>query len=144
MFRRPHFLLLLAAALVPSLAVTAGAKEPVTYSRIIHSGNMVADKPIEIALDLNGVKLEAITFSGNEAVVVVWNRTPVGVTAHVGIALYDEQDQLIAAESDSQSIKRTLSKIKPGKAVNLKIKFKKFIPDFKNIAHYKLVLVTKN
>ena len=142
MFRRPHFLLLLAAALVPSLAVTAGAKEPGTYSRIIHSGNMVTDKPIEIALDLDGVKLEAITFSGNEAVVVVWNRTPVGVTAHVGIALYDEQDQLIAAESDSQSIKRTLSKIKPDKAVNLKIKFKKFIPDFKNAARYRLVFVT--
>ncbi len=144
MHKRISFSLLLAAALVLSLTITTDAKEPVSYGRIAHTGTMVTDKPIEIALDLNGVKLEAITFSGNEAVAVVWNTTPHSVAAHIGIALYDENDELIAAESDTQSIARALVKIKSGKAANLKIKFKKFVSDFKDIARYRLVFVTKS
>jgi len=136
---RINLSLVFAMALILPLAVTAASKAPPTFSRITHTGKVVADKLIEIGLDLKGVKLEAVTFSGDEAVVVVWNRTPSSVTGHVGIALYDKKNRLIAAESDSQSFK-----IRSGKTANFKIKFGKFMSNFKNAARYRLVFVTRS
>lgn len=133
--------LLLAAMILP-MAVSAATKAPATFSRITHSGKVITGKALEIGIDHKGVKLEAITFSGDEAVVVVWNRTPNGVKGHVGIALYDSKNRLIAAESDSQSITRKMMKIRAGKTANFKIKFKKFMSSFKGAAKYRLVFVT--
>ncbi len=144
MLRRINLSLVFAMALILPLAVTAASKAPPTFSRITHTGNVVAGKLIEIGRDLKGVKLEAVTFSGDEAVVVVWNRTPSSVTAHVGIALYDKKNRLIAAESDSQSFTRTFTKIRSGKTANFKIKFGKFMSNFKNAARFRLVFVTRS
>ena len=97
---------------------------------------------MQIGRDHKGIKLEAITFSGDEATVIVWNRTPNGVKGHVGIALYDKKNQLIAAESDSASMVRKVTKIRSGKQASLKVKFKKFVPNFKGVAKYRLVFTT--
>lgn len=135
----PAFFLI--AMMVP-MALTAGTEKPVNYSRITHSGKVVVGKSMQIGRDHQGVKLEAITFFGAEATVIVWNRTPNGVTGHVGIALYDAKNRLIAAESDSTSMMRKVTKIRPGKQANFKVKFKKFLPNFKGVAKYRLVFTT--
>lgn len=142
MFNNIRFSLFVLAAMIIPMAVGAATKAPATYSRITHSGKVIPGKLIEIGVNHRGVKLEAITFSGDQAVVIVWNRTPNGVKGHVGIALFDKKNRLIAAESDSQSIARSMTKIRSGKQANFKVKFKKFVSDFKGVARYRLVFVT--
>ena len=64
----------LALAAIVLLPVTADAKKETTLHRLTHVGRVVLDKPIEIGKDNKGVKLETITFSGDEAIVIIWNR----------------------------------------------------------------------
>jgi hypothetical protein len=135
----PAFFLI--AMMVP-MALTAATDKPVNYSRITHGGKVVVGKSMNIGRDLKGVKLEAITFSGAEATVIVWNKRTTGVAGHVGIALYDKKNRLIAAESDSTSVMRKMTKIRSGKQANFKIKFRKFLPNFKGVAKYRLVFTT--
>lgn len=129
-------LFILVAMVFLPMAIAAGEEKPKTYHRASYSGKMIVDKIIEIGLDHKGVKLEAITFSGNEALLIAFNRTPSGVKANVGVALFDEKNQLIAAESDSRA-----TGIRSGKQGNFKIKFKKFLSGFKGVARFYLVFV---
>ena len=135
----PAFFLI--AMMIP-MALTAGTDKPVNYSRMTHGGKVIVGKSMDIGRAHKGIKLEAITFSGDEATVIVWNKTPNGVTGHVGIALYDRKNRLIAAESDSASVMRKMTKIRSGKQANLKVKFKKFLSNFKGVAKYRLVFTT--
>ena len=135
------FLALAAMVLVP---VTADAEKETTLHRLTHVGRVVLDHPIEIGKDNKGVKLETITFSGDEAIVIIWNRTPASVKAHVGLALYDKRNYLLAAESDAASFTRTFTNIRAGKQANFKIKFDKFMPNFKGVAKYALVFITES
>ena len=129
-------LLFLVAVVIVPLALASGQEKPKTYYPVSYGGAMEVNKIIEIGLDHRGVKIEAITFSGNEALLVTWNRTPSGVKASVGVALFDAKNQLIAAESDSRA-----TGIRSGKQGNFKIKFKKFLSDFSKVARFHLVFV---
>ena len=135
----PAFFLI--AMMVP-MALTAATDKPVNYSRITHGGKVVVGKSMNIGRDHKGIKLEASTFSGSEATVLVWNKRATGVAGHVGIALYDKKNRLIAAESDSTSVMRKMTKIRSGKQANFRVKFKKFLPNFKGVAKYRLVFTT--
>ena len=119
------------------------AKKDVTVHRVTHAGTVILDKPIEVGVDNRGVRVETITFSGDEALVVVYNRTPRPVKAHLGVALYDEHDDLLAAESDAASFTRTLSDVRAGKQESFKVKFGKFIANFNGASKYALVFVTE-
>ena len=63
------------SALVMTLSVLAlcpfavDAKTNVTTHRVTHAGKVILDKPIEVGVDNRGVKVETITFSGDEALV---------------------------------------------------------------------------
>ena len=129
--------LLLVAMMVLPTAIAIGDEKQKTYYRVFHSGKILIDKPIEISVDLKGVKLESIFFSGNEALVIVWNRTPSTVKAHIAIALFDDKNQLIAAEAESSKA----IGIRSGKQANYKFKFKNFISDFKGVTRFHLVFV---
>lgn len=120
------------------------AKQNVSIHRVTHAGNVILDKPIEVGVDNRGVRVETITFSGDEALVVVYNRTPRPVKAHLGIALYDERGDLLAAESDAASFTRTFSDVRAGKQEHFKVKFGKFMVNFDGASKYALVFVTEN
>ena len=122
--------------MIPSVKA---AEAPKNFSRISHTGKVIVDKPVELALDHKGVKLESISFSGDEALVIVWNRTPKAVKGHIGIALFDAKGRLVAAESDAQSVTRAIASIRSGKQTNFKVRFKKFLSDFEGVAQYRLV-----
>ena len=136
------------SALVMTLSVLAlcpfavDAKTNVTMHRVTHAGKVILDKPIEVGVDNRGVKVETITFSGDEAFVVIYNRTPRPVKAHLGIALYDEHGDLLAAESDAASFTRTFSDVRAGKQEHFKVKFGKFMFNFDSASKYALVFVT--
>ncbi|MDH3670686.1 MAG: hypothetical protein OES46_05910 [Gammaproteobacteria bacterium] len=137
----PAFFLI--AMIVPmALSAATEKAKSVNYSRITHGGKVVVGKSMDIGRDHKGIKLEAISFSGDEAIVIVWNKRPTGVSGHVGIALYDAKNRLIAAESDSMSMVRKVTKIRSGKQANFRVKFKKFLPNFKGVAQYRLVFTT--
>jgi hypothetical protein len=138
------------SALITTLAVlalfpfNADAKKDIAMHRVTHAGKVILDKPIEVGVDNQGVRVETITFSGDEALVVVYNRTPRPVKAHLGIALYDERDDLLAAESDAASFTRTFSDMRAGKQEHFKVKFSKFMVNFDGASKYALVLVTED
>jgi hypothetical protein len=127
---------LLVAVVIFPVAVVTGEEKAKTFHPISYSGNMLVDKTIEIGIDHRGVKLEAITFSGNEALLVTWNRTPNRVKAGAGVALFDDKNRLVAAESDSRP-----GGISSGKQGNFKIDFKKFLADFSSVARFQVVFV---
>ena len=129
-------------ALFVLFASNADAKKDGSTHRVTHTGKVILDRPIEVGVDNQGVRVETITFSGDEALVVVYNRTPRPVKAHLGIALYDEHDDLLAAESDAASFTRTFSDVRAGKQEHFKVKFGKFIVDFEGASKYALVFVT--
>jgi hypothetical protein len=126
---------LLAIVIFPVPAVT-GEQKTKTFHPVSYTGKMLVDKTIEIGIDHRGVKLEAITFSGDEALLVTWNRTPNGVKASAGVALFDAQNRLVAAESDSRP-----GGIRSGKQGNFKISFKKYLTDFSSVARFHVVFV---
>lgn len=142
MFARIKLPVFFLIAMMVPLGLPAATEKAVSYSRITHGGKVIVGKSMNIGRDHKGVKVEAITFSGDEATVIVWNRTPNGVSGHVGIALYDKKNRLIAAESDSASVMRKMTKIRSGKQASFKIKFKKFLGSFRGVAKYRLVFTT--
>ncbi|MFQ5937478.1 MAG: hypothetical protein ACE5LB_13830 [Acidiferrobacterales bacterium] len=135
------FVLALAALIV--IPMNVDAKKARQMYRVSHVGRVITDKPIEIGVDNKGVKLETITFTGDEATIIVWNRTPHSVKAHIGLALYSKKNFLLAASSDSASFTRTFTQIRAGKQANFKIKFEKFMHSFDGVSKYALVFVTE-
>lgn len=131
--------LALAVTAVFAIPSARAAEAPKTFSHISHTGKVIVDKPVELTLVHKGVKLESISFSGNEALIIVWNRTPKAVKGHIGIALFDPKGRLVAAESDAQSVTRAIASIRSGKQTNFKVRFKKFLSDFEGVAQYRLV-----
>lgn len=129
-------LLVIVMMLFP-MAVALGDEKPKTYYRVSYSGNVFVDKPIDIGLDLKGVKLESIFFSKNEALVIVWNRTPNRVKAHVAVALFDDKNRLVAAGAESS---KPIG-IRSGKQANYKFKFKDFTSDLKKVPRFYLAFV---
>ncbi len=129
--------LLFVVMMVVPMAVAVGDEKPKTYYRVSYSGKMLVDKPIDIGKDLKGVKLESIFFSKNEALVIVWNRTPSRVKAHVAIALFDDKNRLIAAGVE---LSRPIG-IRSGKQANYTFKFKDFTSDLKKFSRFHLAFV---
>jgi hypothetical protein len=127
-------------ALILLIASVAGAGKFKSHDRLAFTGKVTTGRPIEIGIDHGGVKLEAITFSENEALVIIWNRTPGKVNVNAGLALFDRTGQLMAAESDDRPITRSVLSIRAGKQANLKIKLKKFLSDVGEAAQFQLVV----
>jgi hypothetical protein len=136
MMRRMRLTVLLVAAMVVFPMAAFGGEEEVSFYPASFTSAMVTDKIIDIDIDHRGVKLGAITFSGNEALLTVWNRSPNRVKANAAVALFDQKNRLIAAESDSKA-----GGVGAGKQGNFKINFKKFLSDFSGISHFHLVFV---
>jgi hypothetical protein len=134
---RSSLALLLGVMMLVPMAGAVGDEKPKTYYRASYSGKMLVDKPIDIGIDLKGVKLESIFFSKNEALVIVWNRTPSRVKANVAIALFNDKNQLVAAGAESS---KPIG-IRSGKQANYKFKFKDFTSGLKNVSRFHLVFV---
>ena len=137
MMKRMRLAILLVAAVVVFPMAAFGQEEKViTFYPASFTSAMMTDKIIDIDIDHRGVKLGAITFSGNEALLTVWNRSPNRVKANAAVALFDQKNRLIAAQADSKA-----GGVGAGKQGNFKVDFKKFLADFSGISHFHLVFV---
>jgi len=136
MMRSTRLVVLLLTAIVIFPMAASGGEEEAVFYPVSFTSTMQTDKIIEIDIDHRGVKLGAITFSGNEALLTVWNRSPNRVKANAAVALFDANNRLIGAESDSKA-----GGVGAGKQGNFKINFKKFLSDFKGVSRFHLVFV---
>ena len=118
-------------------AVSAATKFEVIEARSF-SGKMAGNIPIDVGLEVRGVKLESVYFGDNmEALFIFWNRTPATVRPEVGIALFDKSGKLLGTGYQRDSIRRRA--VRSGKQMNYKLHFDKFIDDYSKVASFQLV-----
>ena len=124
-------------------AFTTASAEPqynVTTAKNYYA-KFKAQQPIDIGLDVHGVKLDSVFFdkSNLQAFIILMNRTPVAVSAEVGVSVFDSKGKLIASGIDVTGFSFTGDKVDPGKQKNVKLSFDKFLNDFSNAATFQLV-----
>lgn len=132
-------LALLAAGLLLLPGVTVAEKYK-THDRVSVGGKVTQGTPIDLGIEHQGVKLEAITFEEDEATLIVWNKTTGKVNVNAGLALFDEGGLLIAAQSDDRPMTRSIFSIRSGKQANLKFKFGKFLSYIPEESQFRLVV----
>ena len=60
------------------------------------NGAVVINQPIDLNMNIMGVKAESIYFGEKEALVILWgNRTPTSVKAYLGLALFDSAGKIM-------------------------------------------------
>jgi len=97
--------------------------------------------PIDVNLEVSGVKLDSIFFDKNhiQAFVILRNRTPVSVNPTVGVSVFDKAGKMIASGIDISEFSFTGDGIDPGEQKNIKLGLNKFISDFKDADSFQLV-----
>jgi hypothetical protein len=123
--------------------LSAGAVSAATKFEVIEalsfSGKMTGNNPVDVGLEVRGVKLESVYFGDKmEALFIFWNRSPATVRPEVGIALFDKSGKLLATGSDQSGSLRRMT-VRSGKQMNYKLHFDKFIDDYSKVASFQLV-----
>jgi hypothetical protein len=103
--------------------------------------NIKTQQPIQIGLEVSGVALDSVFFDKStlQAFVILMNRTPVAVSAEVGIALFDARGKLLATGIDVTGFSFTGDKVRAGDQKNVKLSFDKFLNDYSDVASFQLV-----
>ena len=118
-------------------AVSAASKFEVIEAQSF-SGKMTGNTPIDVGLEVRGVRLESVYFGDNlEALLIFWNRSPATVRPEVGIALFDKSGKLLGTGYQSDSLRRRA--VRSGKQMNYKLHFDKFIDGYSKVASFQLV-----
>lgn len=106
-----------------------------------HKANIKIQQPIQIGMEVSGVALDSVFFdkSSLQAFVILMNRTPIAVSAEVGIALFDARGNLLATGIDVSGFSLTGDKVRAGNQKNVKLSFDKFLNDYSNVASFQLV-----
>jgi len=128
--------------IISLFTLSAGSVSAATGFEVIEaqsfSGKMTSNTPIDVGLEVRGVKLESVYFGDNvEALLIFWNRSPATVRPEVGIALFDKSGKLLGTGYPSASPRRKA--VRSGKQMNYKLHFDKFISDYSKVASFKLV-----
>jgi len=130
--------LLVSALLILSAGQVSAAPGFTIKEALTYTGKMTPNSPIDVGLDVRGVKLESIFFGDNmEALVILWNKTPATVRPEVGIGLFDKSGTLLA--TGYASSKFSSSTVRAGKQKNVTLRFDKFIENYQNVAKFQLV-----
>ena len=118
-------------------AVSAANKYEVIEAQSF-SGKMTGNTPIDVGLEVRGVKLESVYFGDDmQALLIFWNRSPTTVRPEVGIALFDKSGKLLGTGYQGDAFRRKA--VGAGKKMNYKLYFDKFISDYSKVASFQLV-----
>lgn len=129
---------LIAFLLILSTGTAVAATKNEVKGSITYSHKMVTGSPIDVGLEVRGVKLESLYFSENmEALVILWNKTPVSVHPEVGIALFDKSGKLLG--TGTKSSKLGSSNVRAGKQKNYTLQFDRFMNDYSKVAKFQLI-----
>ena len=104
------------------------------------TGVVVINQPIDLSMNIRGVKAESIYFGEKEALVILWNRTPKSMETHLGLALFDSEGQIMGTSIIRiENIFDLGGKIRSGKQKGFRLNYEQFINDIKNVSSYQLV-----
>ncbi|PIE43020.1 MAG: hypothetical protein CSA50_07445 [Gammaproteobacteria bacterium] len=105
------------------------------------STRLKTQQPIDIGLEVNGVRLNSIFFDKDkmEAFLIFRNRTPVKVTTEVGVALFDSSGKLVATGIDVTGFSFSGDSVGAGEQKNVKLAFARFINDYSEARSFQLV-----
>lgn len=106
-----------------------------------HKANIKIQQPIQIGMEVSGVALDSVFFdkSSQQAFIILMNRTPVAISAEVGIALFDARGKLLATGINVTGFSFTGDKVRAGDQKNVKLSFDKFLNDYSDVASFQLV-----
>jgi hypothetical protein len=106
-----------------------------------YSSRIKLQQPIDVNLEVNGVKLDSVFFDKEkvQAFVILLNRTPSSVSPKVGISLFDAKGKLLATGVDVTGFSFSGDNISAGDQKNIELSFGKFINDYKNVNSFQLV-----
>lgn len=106
-----------------------------------YKANIKTQQPIQIGMEVSGVALDSVFFdkSSLQGFVILMNRTPVAVSAEVGISLFDARGKLLATGIDVTGFSFTGDKVRAGDQKNVKLSFDKFLNDYSDVASFQLV-----
>lgn len=128
--------------IISLFTLSAGSVSAATGFEVIEaqsfSGKMTSNTPIDVGLEVRGVKLESVYFGDNmQALLIFWNRSPNTVRPEVGIALFDKSGKLLGTGYQGDTFRRKA--VGAGKKMNYKLYFDKFISDYSKVASFQLV-----
>jgi len=128
---------------VISILLTLSLLSSVASANILRdstNGAIVINQPIDLNMNIKGVKAESIYFGEKEALIILWNRTPKSVKAHLGLALFDNDGNImgtgIVRIEDFLNLGGT---VRSGKQKSFRLNYADFINDIENVASYQLV-----
>jgi len=101
------------------------------------AGKVVLDQPIEMNIDVKGVKLQSIYFSDKKAMVILWNRRPKSVGVNVDVVLVDAKGKVVAVGKRPASLMG--GSIRAGKQSNFNFDFGGYITDMSQVTAYSVV-----
>ncbi|MEE9447432.1 MAG: hypothetical protein V3V09_05700 [Arenicellales bacterium] len=103
------------------------------------NGAVVINQPIDLNMNIMGVKAESIYFGEKEALVILWNRTPTSVKAYLGLALFDSAGKIMGTGTIRIKNVLNLGGIRSGKQKSYRLNYDKFINNIENVSSYQLV-----
>lgn len=121
---------------MPALASEAPAQKGVV-GKDSFSGVMALDQPIEMGIDVKGVKMQSVYFSGTEAMVILWNRRPQSTKVTVDVAVHDKAGKLLAVGQKKFSL--GAGTIRAGKQANYNFDFSSYLPNLSEAAAFSAV-----
>lgn len=124
------------AAPLPAVAAEAPEKQAVA-GRDAFTAALVADQPIDMNLDVKGVKMQSVYFSGTEAMVIMWNRRPKTAKVNVDVVLFDAAGKVIAVGKRSLSLAG--GSIRAGKQSNFSFDFGGYVAGVSDAAKFTAV-----
>ena len=133
-------LLIISALIFSTQAFSAEKRLTVLASKNV-TGKFVAQKPIDINIDVNGVKLDSIYFDTKklQAFIILRNRTPSTVTPKVGLAIFGDKNKLIASGEDAKGFSFSSDNIGAGEQKNINLAIGSFLNDFKKAKRFQIV-----
>lgn len=121
---------------LPALASDAPAQKGVVGNGSF-SGALVLDQPIEMGIDVKGVKMQSVYFSGTEAMVILWNRRPQSTKVTVDVAVYDKAGKMVAVGQKKFSL--VAGTIRAGKQANYNFDFSSYLSSMSEAAAFSAV-----
>ena len=125
-----------------ALSLFSGSANATPYEilRDSSSGAMIINQPIDLDINIKGVKAESIYFGEKEALIILWNRTPKPVSTHLGLALFDSEGKIMGTGTirveDFLNLGGT---VRSGKQKSFRLNYKDFINNIENVSSYQIV-----
>lgn len=103
-------------------------------------GKVTLNQPLPTPVEVDGVKVESVFFSGDEALVIIWNKGTHSVDVALGLALFDGKGRLLATGRDVSGLRLGGNGVRPGRQATFRFAFDDFVGNVGNARTFQLAL----